>query len=353
MVRRPRYGMLGLLTVLAVSTAARASGDGAATPRSGRLEVVQHWPSAMVLVPAGSFIRGFPSGQEGPAHESQWICERAVGVAGEHWCAFEKWRTWTWLDPMTVHGLNYLIPQINAVGPSEVFLPAFEIDRFEVTVADYRRCVRAGRCDSGPLLQGDQRHHQERRNPITQVTWRDASDYCEYAGKRLPTEAEWEKAARGTDGRTWPWGEQSRSDGGNFGRMEAESVRRTRTMDLGRLVTMAPEAGFETAPGGADGVVSLVPPGSLRWSESRYGALDMAGNVAEWVLDYYDPFGYGELPADAPVRRSPASTSDARRVVRGGSFLDLPLAGRTYARSAALPGTRSLQIGFRCARDAR
>jgi formylglycine-generating enzyme required for sulfatase activity len=345
--------MLSLLPVLAVGAAARASDDGAATPRSGRIAVVQHWPSAMVLVPAGTFIRGFPSGQEGPAQESQWICERAVGVAGDKWCAFEKWSAWGLADPVTIYGLNYLVPQINAVGPNEVFLPAFEIDRFEVTVADFRRCVRAGRCDSGPLLQGDQRHHQEQRNPITHVTWRDAADYCEYAGKRLPTEAEWEKAARGTDGRTWPWGEHPRGDGGNFGRMEAESVRRTRSMEPGRSFTLAPEAWFETAPGDADGAVGLVPPGSLRWSESRYGAFDMAGNVAEWVLDYYDPFGYGSLPVDAPVRRSPSSTTESRRVVRGGSFLDLPLAGRTYARSAAPPGIRSLQIGFRCARDAR
>ena len=110
-------------------------------------------------------------------------------------------------------------------------------------------------------------------------------------------------------------------------------------------------ASFDLAPDESDGAAYAVPPGAVRWSEGGYGTYDMAGNVAEWVQDYYGAAGYLDLPKDSPVRRT-SFDHDPRRVVRGGSWLDLPLAGRTYARSAAPPGIRSWQIGFRCARDA-
>jgi formylglycine-generating enzyme required for sulfatase activity len=254
------------------------------------------------------------------------------------------------LYPQDQYSLLYLMPYVNAVPlRRDVYLPAFDIDRFEVTVAQYRRCVADGACDSGALLQGDQRYHRNPRNPVVNVTWRDASDYCSWAGKRLPTEAEWEKAARGTDGRRWPWGNQDRRDGGNHGRMDAESVRRTRLMNPRRL-SSGDEASFELAPDDGDGAAYPAPPGRLRWSEGRYGTYDMAGNVAEWVVDFYSPAGYGDLPRDTPVRRVPIDR-DSRRVVRGGSWLDLRLSGRTYARSAHSPSVRSPLIGFRCARD--
>ena len=338
--------------LIGASGAVVSAGGAEDARRGGRVEVVTHKKSAMVRVPAGTFVMGFPDEKEGgemAAEQARNDCERAVGAGANFWCAV--WMVGR-LYPEDEISLLYLIPQTNAVPErDDVFLPAYDIDRFEVTVAQYRRCVAAGACDSGALLQGDQRHHRKPSNPIVNVTWREATDYCTWGGKRLPTEAEWEKAARTTDGRRWPWGNQERADGGNFGRMEVESLRRTREMKSNRLSSSGDEASFELAPDAGDGAAYPVPPGTLRWSEGRYGTYDMAGNVAEWVLDYYSAGGYADLPRDAPVRRVPIDR-DTRRVVRGGSWLDLRLAGRTYARSAAPPTVRSPLIGFRCARDA-
>ena len=338
------------LVIVAGAAVVRAGGDESPR-RRGRLETIRHKKSAMVRVPAGTFVMGFPDEKEGgdaAAEAARVDCEKAVGAGANMWCT-----AWVLanLYPQDQYALLYLMPYVNAVPErDDVYLPAFDIDRFEVTVAQYRRCVADGGCDSGALLQGDQRYHTSPRNPVVNVTWRDASDYCTWAGKRLPSEAEWEKAARGTDGRRWPWGNQDRRDGGNHGRMDAESVRRTRLMSA-RKLSSGDEASFELAPDDGDGAAYPVPPGTLRWSEGRYGTYDMAGNAAEWVADYYSPTGYADLPRDAPVRRIPVDR-DNRRVVRGGSWLDLRLSGRAYARSAHNPTVRSPLIGFRCARDA-
>ena len=361
-MRRPGRWSLAALAALglgALAPAARRAGAGVeergdaaageAAERAGRIEIIAHRRPEMVRVPAGTFLMGFPGGEQVPSELARADCIAAVGAGGEFWCGAEA-LVIPWVDPMLVHSLTWLSPQVNAVPERERFLPAFDIDRHEVTVADYRVCVRAGMCDSGPIIQGDQRQHADPANPVSNVTWRDAADYCAFAGKRLPTEAEWEKAARGTDGRIWPWGDRPRPDAANLGRMDAEAVRSTRTMNT-RSSDRLP-ASFDLAPDPADGAALAVPPGTLRWGESPYGAEDMAGNLAEWVADYYGPSGTGDLPDDAPVRRAPAE-HDSRRVVRGGSFLDVRLAGRTYARSAAPPATRSRRIGFRCARDAR
>jgi formylglycine-generating enzyme required for sulfatase activity len=341
------------LVIAAVLCAAGLGGRARAgdqqARRRGRIEVVGHKKSEMVRVPAGTFVMGFPDEKEGgesTAEQARSDCEKAVGAGAGMWCT-----VWVLanLFPQDQYPLLYLMPYQNAVPQrDDVFLPSYEIDRFEVTVAQYRRCVADGGCDSGALLQGDQRHHRRAKNPVVNVTWRDAADYCGWAGKRLPTEAEWEKAARATDGRLWPWGNQERRDGGNHGRMDAESVRRTRLMKPNRF-SSGDDASFELAPDDSDGAAYPVPPGTLRWSEGRYGTYDLAGNVAEWVLDYYSPAGYADLPRDTPVRRVPVDR-DSRRVVRGGSWLDLRLSGRAYARSAHNPAVRSPLIGFRCAR---
>jgi formylglycine-generating enzyme required for sulfatase activity len=347
-----RVAWIGLGT-LAVATAAGA-GEG----REGRVERVEHRRSEMVLVPAGPFTMGYPEPkiaeiegevegevEDGPRERAVRDCTLVVGAGAGIWCvaerAFQYLASQDWL---------YLFPYVNAVPEREVFLPAFELDRYEVTLRRYRACVAVGACDSGPLLQGDQRGHADGGNPVTNVTWREATEYCAFVGKRLPTEAEWEKAARGTDGRQWPWGDQPRADGSNHGTMEAEAVRMTHAMQR-TPTSNEVQAFFELVGDASDGAEFAVAPGTMRWSESRYGALDMAGNVSEWVADYYGAAGYGDLPTDSPVRRIPEN-ADTRRAVRGGSWLDLALAGRTFARGAARPGARSPLIGFRCARDA-
>ncbi|HTE53566.1 MAG TPA: formylglycine-generating enzyme family protein [Kofleriaceae bacterium] len=334
------------LGLVGSAAAARRGADARTEPRRrGRVEVIRHHKSEMVRVPSGQFVMGYPGVEDDDARSAaQAECKRHVGAGARQFCGEDE-------GLLTRAGeIEYLVPYLNAAPQRTVFLPAFDIDRFEVTVADYRRCVATGACDAGPILQGDQRHHRDERNPVVNVTWNEAGDYCGWRGKRLPSEAEWEKAARGTDGRRWPWGNQDRPDGSNHGRMDSGVLRRSRAIMNWRPGYVRFEADFEMAPDESDGAAYAVPPATLRWSEGRYGAYDMAGNVSEWVLDYFSSDGYRDLPVDSPERRMPQG-ADHRRVVRGGSWIDLAIAGHPYARSATRPGTRSPYIGFRCARD--
>jgi formylglycine-generating enzyme required for sulfatase activity len=215
-----------------------------------------------------------------------------------------------------------------------VYLSPFQIDRNEVTAADYRECVAAGACDLVPLVSGDTRFIRDDL-PIVNVTWFDADTYCHWQKKRLPTEAEWEKAARGTDGRRWPWGNVDGTGRANRGKVEAEELRPAHPGDV--LATTDED----------DGAKVMVRPGSFAWGKSPYGAHDMAGNVAEWTADWLSQFGYAGLPTIDPM----GVAAGSYRVVRGGAF-DLPrLFARTYYRSGAKPTSRSISRGFRCVRD--
>jgi formylglycine-generating enzyme required for sulfatase activity len=185
-------------------------------------------------------------------------------------------------------------------------LPAFAIDRTEVTRAGYAACVAARRCKAVPAhLAGP--IGSDGHLPVTGVSWFDARDFCGFAGGRLPTEAEWEKTARGTDGREFPWGgEEPLCERANWGNFDGEGP------------CGGENPGFPVA-------VGRYPSGA-----SPYGAVDMAGNVWEWVADRYD-----EDPK--------------RRVVRGGSCCSYFVQPRAPNRNAWAPEHRDMDLGFRCA----
>jgi sulfatase modifying factor 1 len=321
---RRRSALLAAPLVASVAVAAAV----AAEHRVGRRELVSHQKSEMVRVPAGIFRMGFDDDRTG-WDEAQETCKRELGLGVSQWFCDDR--------PLFK----------DAVPERDVYLPAFDIDRTEVTVAAYRQCVAAGACDVAPLVAGDQRY-TEAELPVVNVTWQDAVDYCEFAGKRLPSEAEWEKAARGVDGRRWPWGPQDRDTDFNHGQIEDEAIA------AGHVLSAAPRSSYvplELVADDTDGAAYVAAPGSSPWSDSPFGVADMAGNVAEWVADYYSPAGYGDLPTVSPVRKS-GEGGFGQRVVRGGSWLTPPYTARTYARQAAPAGAREATIGLRCARSA-
>ena len=207
-----------------------------------------------------------------------------------------------------------------------VTLSAFWLDRMEVTVGDYARCAAAGRCRALPLGEGARRFDRD-RFPASLVTWDEARAYCEFRGARLPTEAEFERAARGLVGRRFPWGDLYNAHASNHG----------------RLAWQATDA--------SDGFAELAPVGSFAAGRTPEGFLDLAGNVSEWVADRYAP-EYDEADAVDPQGPSIANSAPAR-VVRGGSYRSAAPWLRGAAREPEEAGTRRPWIGFRCARSAR
>lgn len=219
----------------------------------------------------------------------------------------------------------------------QVTLSAFWMDKLEVTNAMYMLCVQAGACDP-PVTFASEKHDSYFNTdefadyPVVNVTWGEAVDYCEWAGKRLPTEAEWERAARGDDFRNFPWGdERPGSTQANFN----NNIR-----DVTRV-------------------------GSFPAGASPYGILDMSGNVWEWVSDFYDPNYYSSSVATNPTGPLAAVGGGHRHVIRGGSYQDVEKDIRVSSRGFAngpnpdasdmeseeYTGAASSNIGFRCASD--
>ena len=210
-------------------------------------------------------------------------------------------------------------------GPHKVYLDAFYIDKYEVTNAQYKKFVR----ETGhriPLNRTDPRYDlwskdgdfppEIARQPVINISWEDAAAYAKWAGKRLPTEAEWEKAARGTDQRRYPWGNEPPD---------------------------AERAHFNLV---WKGKKTLLDVNSLPAGASPYGVMNMAGNVAEWVADWYDPHYYKSSP-----QKNPQGGMGTYRVLRGGSYMSPDFYLRCSDRDFDMPGDRHSSIGFRCARN--
>jgi formylglycine-generating enzyme len=206
-----------------------------------------------------------------------------------------------------------------------VHVSSFWIDRFEVSVAGYERCVAVGRCEPRPTSEATRRFDRG-DFPVTRVTWNDAAAYCAARGARLPTEAEFERAARGVLGRRHPWGDLFNTRASNHGRFAWDVTE------------------------DADGFVELAPIGSFPDGATPEGIHDLAGNVAEWVLDRYAPT-YDVAARSDP--RGPGVGGSNLRVVRGGSYAQPRFRVRGAARGFAEPGERRSTIGFRCARGER
>lgn len=241
------------------------------TPRTLKSEITGKDSTPMRLIPAGPFTMGFneESADERPAH--------------------------------TVH------------------LDAFYMDAYEVTINKYLQFMQATKREPPGFWHEDVIFKYDQR-PVIGVSWQDADAYCRWTGKRLPTEAEWEKAARGTDARKYPWGnERPTSRYANFDRC----------------------CGWK-------GYGPLLQVGSLETGKSPYGIYDLAGNAWEWTADWYDERYY----RDSPERNPKGPASGKEKVIRGGSWISGPLRVRTSDRLFGVPTLRLDDVGFRCVMDA-
>ena len=227
-------------------------------------------PDDMALVPAGEFTMGSPEGDpdEKPAHK--------------------------------------------------VLINAFFMDKYEVTVKQYAAFLQESGGDR-PSEWKTMNKTANQNRPVMGVDWADAARYCKWAGKRLPTEAEWEKAARGTDGRLYPWGNVPPTPlHANYGKKEWNNHE------------------------------ALVPVGTLEAGKSPYGIYDMAGNVWEWVSDWYDNNYYKQSPSDSPA----GPPTGGFKVIRGGSWNTSARNLRAADRYFDPPSFRSQYVpGFRCAKN--
>ncbi|MDO8546397.1 MAG: SUMF1/EgtB/PvdO family nonheme iron enzyme [Nitrospirales bacterium] len=200
----------------------------------------------------------------------------------------------------------------------QTYLSTYYIDKYEVTQAEYERFVKMTKRGKPfvPVFDDDQSKILKPEYAAMGMSWFDAEAYCQWAGKRLPTEAEWEKVAKGERNRKYPWGE-----------------------------AMGPK--YANLDGEEDGYKYLAPPGKFEAGRSYYGLYDMAGNVAEWVADNYDDKYYAKA-----IYRDPKGPEEGQnKVIRGGSWRESPNGARVTKRFQAKPWRTDATIGFRCVKS--
>jgi sulfatase modifying factor 1 len=268
-------------------------------------------PTNMVLIPAGEFLMGSPQG--------------SIGFSDER-------------------------PQ------RKIFLSAFWIDLREVSNRDYQKFVRetnhrppAHEDPAVTLWENRAPPPGAENHPVVNVSWHDATAHCRWTGKRLPTEAEWEKAARGTDGRTYPWGNTWDLTLANSASYWARRTIEFQDALEWRTFWLEGEGARIVQRHGIKGEVLTLPVGTFPGGASPYGLLDMAGNVSEWVADSYNPYYYVNSPLSDPPGPDPTILT----VVRGGSWLKPATSLRTSDRDFGEPDARLSGVGFRCAKDDR
>jgi len=262
--------------------------------RLGGAESLREQDKAKVVwIPGRYFSRGTSKGE---LRISRSICDKDRG----------KLCPWSWFSAE--------LPQ------KPVYVNSFWMDQKEVTFGQYEMCVEANICEPPAFRR------KNKKLPVFGVTRKDAKAYCEWVGARLPTEAEWEFAARGTKKNLFPWGLDWKEKHANHGRFDQK--RSTSSDDE------------------SDGYRYSAPVGSFPKGRSPYRLDDMAGNVSEWVEDCYYTTYYRKAPEKNPVYHTEDCLS---YVVRGGSWMSPRWETRTAYRLAAMPNSRSLTIGFRCA----
>jgi formylglycine-generating enzyme required for sulfatase activity len=216
---------------------------------------------------------------------------------------------------------------------AEVYVPAFAIDRTEVTVGAYVACMRQGACRPAPELSLDD---ERPALPVERVTWSEATAFCRARGGRLPTEAEWEKAARGFGRRLWPWGAEWQEGRANHGRSQRLGPSGAATAD-------------EDTLDDSDGFASRAPVGSFTAGASPHGVLDLGGNVWEWTSGYFS-----REPPQAATKFDPRGPlAGDERTIRGGSYRSPPSDLRLTRRVGLSPEERLPGVGFRCAYDVK